>query len=1562
MMLAARNSFLGTLLGLAGIICVSSCTNSGVQGTSLFKSFRGLEAAVPLSPTAVRLQWTLDSSYSAYKVYQDQSLSPIATEQFANRTVTGLIPGSNYVFEVTGVKVDGTEEVLAQKLAINTYQSFEGLKAAGVNLKSPTEVSLTWSLNADTADYKVYYKKQGEAFDLSLPAGTVRGENEFIATGLTSGQTYCFFLQAHYLDATKEPLALTSAEADASASCVQLTSNIQELPSISVSSMVPGEFPWFWASSGNPAYKIDIFDLSSNVRVASRTGNGTFRSFVRVPAGASQYYAQVSDNVGIANVTVNIDGKQDLTASKVRSFATSGSKGPIKPQLMNDGNGQQNLGKTLAAGDFNCDGLQDVAMGLPSSTIISSTNHYRETGAVAIYYSYRSPGPCFDASENVITCPAELVTNGEPSIAAQFPNPQLITYPATSNFMRIGSQLTVGNFNGDCYERTPGNLRNGSCNSLFGPTIPLNRLPNIKSCDDLAVGFGSGEINIIYGNPSQGLVSGSGANTAGLNEFTCDSTSNTCRVGRFTPGTGYRTGAGFPRAMSAGDFNNDGFDELAVSAETSVTPSKVEVIIYRGGGLGLYPQGATGSHAPLRDSTNGVSTFGALVFGMNSDDFGDALGTVFDSRRCVNGTPGPYVYRPSQPVIRKGYDFTKCDDLVIGAPGRKSASSPSLDRGSIFSCKGRQDDGTDRQRINDWICAEHFPAELVDKEARYGSVIHGVRNLMGYPILNILSNPSNPSFEVPELAGALFVGAPALTIDYGGQSYSGAGKVYGYYVTPLSTDTGNGGLTGVLGNSSLGHQIEAQNSLACNKLNADKQTGSLYHCKHQGIYMSPPEAGANFGAAISSFAVNDAQALTEESPKWLAVGAPYKDGSGPGGASVGGTGAIYLYRPDVSNFGNEGATPILQAQRSYGTETSMGCTTTCTWYSGGVSPFGPSLFTIDGLATNSNFGLAGAVGGDFNDDGEADMISSAPNSNLPSPKNGGVYLFHADVGFNPTVNTASVSLLSNVSLEGNYDFQELKSVGDINGDGYDDAATHVNANGTWNLNLYYGSAQGLIQTPAPSLVGSGNLPLLLRSSSDSGFGKNFFPAGDVNGDGYADLVIVGDSATYVYYGSSTGLVTTPAPSISPIGKGPIEFAKSTFSNDTLSFSGDSKDVWGSPSQLNSAVYNSIVQAITSGDYNNDGYDDLAFRVQISVNPPVPSANLNLGTNQNGRVVIVYGSLIGPQVNRLTGTIRWINAGNAPDVVVEDPCSSTAPIICKVQILGPPHSSSTSSFGFALTSIHRQDRPTHALYDRLVVSEPGRSSNAGTVYIFDGGPKGIKAEVLQTLIPKPGLTNQVFGFQIINAGDLNGDDYLDLVVSTAHTTTSQAYVFYGANVGGVIGYFGASGIATTDYWGTSLAVNGQHSVATEPRPQIIRPTTIASGEFFGWGMAAFKDFNNDGYGDVAFNVPNGDSTIAGTITDAGFSVIYFGSLLGLQSSNVVMSPFPRCFRGVTPLCEPYQLLLPGSVLSENSHINPHSVGDFDGDGFEDLAIGGIGRDLVTPGKRTATSAGVIYVVY
>ncbi len=180
-------------------------------------------------------------------------------------------------------------------------------------------------------------------------------------------------------------------------------------------------------------------------------------------------------------------------------------------------------------------------------------------------------------------------------------------------------------------------------------------------------------------------------------------------------------------------------------------------------------------------------------------------------------------------------------------------------------------------------------------------------------------------------------------------------------------------------------------------------------------------------------------------------------------------------------------------------------------------------------------------------------------------------------------------------------------------------------------------------------------------------------------------------------------------------------------------------------------------------------------------------------------------------------------------------------------------------------------------------------------------------------------NDQFGAGLA-VGDFNGDGIADLAIGTPGQSVGGA-----AGAGAVYILFGsrASGLKTTgaQLW-TQNSVNIQG--------------TSEAGDHFGAALAT-GDFNNDHHIDLAVGVPD---EAVGSIANAGAVNIIYGAQGGLAAKNNQM------FAGINSGAAAGDLF--GTALA---------VGDFNADGFRDLAIGSPGR-----ASSGLVAAGVVNVLY
>ncbi|MFC1747444.1 FG-GAP-like repeat-containing protein [Pseudomonadota bacterium] len=259
----------------------------------------------------------------------------------------------------------------------------------------------------------------------------------------------------------------------------------------------------------------------------------------------------------------------------------------------------------------------------------------------------------------------------------------------------------------------------------------------------------------------------------------------------------------------------------------------------------------------------------------------------------------------------------------------------------------------------------------------------------------------------------------------------------------------------------------------------------------------------------------------------------------------------------------------------------------------------------------------------------------------------------------------------------------------------------------------------------------------------------------------------------------------------------------------------------------------IGRAVTFiGDVNGDGYDDMA----------VGAPNYQKDHTNEGRVDIHYGP-----------------------VPIEGPFSN-------VTIFG---GMVNAYLGHALSSAGDVNNDG---YDDLLVGAYG-ASTGGVAYVYHGSENGIVTTPSTTIdLAQAGAG---FGYSVAAAGNVNGDDYADIIVGAPNQ--DKAYIFHGAD----------DGVSTT--------------------PARTLSGTQGSSQF-GISVSSAGDADNDSYSDV---VVGADLYNDGNIGEGG-AFVYFGS-----ASGVIATP---------------DWIYQSDQDNANFGFAVSGPGDLDDDGFDDLLVG------------------------
>jgi Ca2+-binding RTX toxin-like protein len=178
---------------------------------------------------------------------------------------------------------------------------------------------------------------------------------------------------------------------------------------------------------------------------------------------------------------------------------------------------------------------------------------------------------------------------------------------------------------------------------------------------------------------------------------------------------------------------------------------------------------------------------------------------------------------------------------------------------------------------------------------------------------------------------------------------------------------------------------------------------------------------------------------------------------------------------------------------------------------------GNNGFTVYGINSSDRIGYSVSGGGDINGDGFDDAIIGAPNDNgvnTPNREGATYILFGNKSGFQPEISLADLDGSYGFRIVGavarNYSGFSVSNAGDVNGDGFSDiliGADNVNVPGEPTY-LIYGKATGFApEINLDTLDGVNGLVITNQSTDKERPGRSVSGIGDINGDGFDDLLL-----------------------------------------------------------------------------------------------------------------------------------------------------------------------------------------------------------------------------------------------------------------------------------------------------------------------------------------------------------------------------------------------------------------------------------------------------------------------
>jgi hypothetical protein len=393
-------------------------------------------------------------------------------------------------------------------------------------------------------------------------------------------------------------------------------------------------------------------------------------------------------------------------------------------------------------------------------------------------------------------------------------------------------------------------------------------------------------------------------------------------------------------------------------------------------------------------------------------------------------------------------------------------------------------------------------------------------------------------------------------------------------------------------------------------------------------------------------------------------------------------------------------------------------------------------------------------------------------------------------------------------------------------------------------------------------------------------GSSVASAGDVNGDGYDDVIVgvpgyryaqwASAGAVFVWYGSPSGLGVAGNPSnadwqvlndqggnlghsvgtagdVNNDGYDDVIVGAPTFHIDELNLAGAAFVWYGSDEGLggdgttdgadwvahgnqSAAWFGESVT--TAGDVDKDGYDDIIVGASYHDNDQIPSA---------GAAFVWHGSLAGLGATGTISNTDWLVQGDQENARTGLSVSTAGDV-------------NGDGFDDVIVGAYG--------YDNDGFDFPG-----GAAFVWHGSESGLGPDGTQDdadWMADGDKSDARYGVSVGTAGDVNGDGYDDVIVGAPGfdndliDRAGAAFVWHGSAAG-----LGATGSSDNADW----TVLGDQHIG-----------------LFGWSVGSAGDVNNDGYDDAIMGSHGYGSS-------NGICLVFNGSADGLLPRSLAWSVEP-----------------------------------------------------------------------